>query len=79
MASARARDVQPGAGVAKRSAAIYDGIFGLIVSGEFTENSRLPSETELTRRSASRPVVREAPRACATTASSSRGKARGPM
>ncbi len=61
MASARARDVQPGAGVAKRSAAIYDGIFGLIVSGEFTENSRLPSETELARRfGASRPVVREA-------------------
>jgi GntR family transcriptional regulator, transcriptional repressor for pyruvate dehydrogenase complex len=48
-------------GVAKRSAAIYDGIVGLIVSGEFAENTRLPSEIELSRRfSASRPVVREA-------------------
>ena len=61
MALDRTRDVQTGAGVAKRSAAIYDGIFGLIVSGEFTENARLPSETELARRfGASRPVVREA-------------------
>src|SRR5215216_1831305 len=47
--------------VAKRSAAIYDGIVGLIVSGEFAENTRLPSEIELSRRfRASRPVVREA-------------------
>src|SRR5215204_4715432 len=48
-------------GVAKRSAAIYDGILGLIVSGEFAETARLPSEIELSRRfGASRPVVREA-------------------
>jgi GntR family transcriptional regulator, transcriptional repressor for pyruvate dehydrogenase complex len=46
---------------AKRSTGIYDGIFGLIVSGEFAENARLPSEVELARRfGASRPVVREA-------------------
>jgi GntR family transcriptional repressor for pyruvate dehydrogenase complex len=47
--------------VAKRSAAVYDGILGLIVTGEFAENARLPSELELSRRfGASRPVVREA-------------------
>jgi GntR family transcriptional repressor for pyruvate dehydrogenase complex len=46
---------------AKRSAGIYEGIFNLIVSGEFAENARLPSETDLARRfGASRPVVREA-------------------
>src|SRR5918996_3117709 len=54
-------DVGLAGGVAKRSAAIYDGIVGLIVSGEFAENARLPSEVELARRfGASRPVVREA-------------------
>src|SRR5215217_4493500 len=54
-------EVRLGSGVAKRSAAIYDGIVGLIVSGEFAENTRLPSEIELSRRfGASRPVVREA-------------------
>jgi DNA-binding FadR family transcriptional regulator len=53
-------EVQPRA-VAKRSAAVYDGIVSLIVSGEFAENSRLPSEADLSRRfGASRPVVREA-------------------
>lgn len=61
MALERTREGQPGNGVAKRSAAIYDGIVGLIVSGEFAENARLPSEIELSRRfGASRPVVREA-------------------
>jgi DNA-binding FadR family transcriptional regulator len=45
----------------KRSAAIYDAVFGLIVSGEFPENGKLPSETSLAVRfGASRPVVREA-------------------
>src|SRR5918996_3809938 len=54
-------DVGLASGVAKRSAAIYDSIVGLIVSGEFAENARLPSEVELARRfGASRPVVREA-------------------
>ncbi|HEX2137820.1 MAG TPA: FadR/GntR family transcriptional regulator [Microvirga sp.] len=49
------------AGAAKRSSGIYDRIFGLIVSGEFAENARLPSEIELSRRfGASRPVIREA-------------------
>ena len=46
---------------AKRSAGIYESIFSLIVSGEFAENERLPSETQLCQRfGASRPVVREA-------------------
>jgi DNA-binding FadR family transcriptional regulator len=54
-------DVGLASAVAKRSAAIYDGILGLIVSGEFAETARLPSEVELSRRfGASRPVVREA-------------------
>jgi GntR family transcriptional repressor for pyruvate dehydrogenase complex len=48
-------------GTAKRSAGIYDGILGSIIAGEFAENTRLPSEIELSRRfGASRPVVREA-------------------
>jgi DNA-binding FadR family transcriptional regulator len=46
---------------AKRSAAIYQHIFELIIDGEFPVNARLPSETELALRfGASRPVVREA-------------------
>jgi len=61
MALERTREAQPPNGVAKRSAAIYDSIVGLIVSGEFAENARLPSEVDLSRRfGASRPVVREA-------------------
>jgi GntR family transcriptional regulator, transcriptional repressor for pyruvate dehydrogenase complex len=40
---------------------VYERIFELIVSGEYPEHSRLPSEAELSRRfGASRPVVREA-------------------
>ncbi|GHG31629.1 FadR/GntR family transcriptional regulator [Paracoccus aerius] len=40
---------------------VYDKVFALIANGEFAENTRLPSETELGRRfGASRPVVREA-------------------
>ena len=40
---------------------IYDRIFGLIVSGEFPENSKLPTEVELAGRfGVSRTVVREA-------------------
>jgi len=46
---------------AKRSALIYESILKLIISGDFPENSRLPSEAELAQRfGASRPVVREA-------------------
>jgi GntR family transcriptional repressor for pyruvate dehydrogenase complex len=46
---------------AKRSNAIYERLFELIVAGEFSVNSRLPTESELSRRfGASRPVVREA-------------------
>src|ERR671921_242876 len=57
----RTREVQMASGAAKRSSGIYDGILGSIVSGEFAENARLPSEVELARRfGASRPVVREA-------------------
>ena len=57
----RERELQPASVVAKRSAAIYDAIVALIVSGEFAEQSRLPSEVDLSRRfGASRPVVREA-------------------
>lgn len=56
-----AKEAQPASGGAKRSAAIYDGIISLIVSGEFTQNARLPSESDLAVRfGASRPVVREA-------------------
>lgn len=48
-------------GEAKRSAAIYQHIFEIIIAGEFPVNARLPSETELAQRfGASRPVVREA-------------------
>ena len=48
-------------GEAKRSAAIYQHIFEVIIGGEFPVNARLPSETELAHRfGASRPVVREA-------------------
>ena len=45
----------------KLSHQVYERIFEAIVSGEFAEHARLPSETELARRfGASRPVVREA-------------------
>jgi DNA-binding FadR family transcriptional regulator len=45
----------------KLSEQIYDRIFGLIVSGEFPENSKLPTEVELGGRfGVSRTVVREA-------------------
>ncbi len=45
----------------KLSRQIYERIFELIVSGEYPERSRLPSELELSRRfGASRPIVREA-------------------
>jgi DNA-binding FadR family transcriptional regulator len=45
----------------KLSHQIYERIFELIVSGEYPERSRLPSEFELSRRfGASRPIVREA-------------------
>ena len=45
----------------KLSEQIYDRIFGLIVSGEFPENSKLPTEVELAGRfGVSRTVVREA-------------------
>src|SRR5688500_3774647 len=54
-------DLELAGGVAKRSAAIYDGIVGRIWSGELAENTRLPSEIDLSRRfGVSRPVVREA-------------------
>ena len=57
----RTREVQVAGAAAKRSSGIYDGILGSIMSGEFPENARLPSEVELARRfGASRPVVREA-------------------
>ena len=60
-ADGRAKGVQPRSGGPKRSAAIYDGVVSLIVSGEFAQNARLPSESELAHRfGASRPVVREA-------------------
>jgi GntR family transcriptional repressor for pyruvate dehydrogenase complex len=49
------------AGEPKRSDGIYESVFELIVSGDYPEHSRLPSEAELSRRfGASRPVVREA-------------------
>jgi len=45
----------------KLSEQIYDRIFGLIVSGEFPENTKLPTEVELAGRfGVSRTVVREA-------------------
>src|SRR3712207_509186 len=45
----------------KLSHQVYERIFELIVSGEYPERSRLPSEFELLRRfGASRPIVREA-------------------
>jgi DNA-binding FadR family transcriptional regulator len=57
----RPREMLATSGAAKRSARIYDGILGSIVSGEFAENARLPSEVELSHRfKVSRPVVREA-------------------
>jgi GntR family transcriptional regulator, transcriptional repressor for pyruvate dehydrogenase complex len=60
-AAERLKGTPPGTGSAKRSAAIYDGVVSLIVSGEFAQNARLPSESDLARRfGASRPVVREA-------------------
>lgn len=46
---------------AKLSAGIYQRIFELIITGEFSVDARLPAETELAQRfGASRPVVREA-------------------
>jgi GntR family transcriptional regulator, transcriptional repressor for pyruvate dehydrogenase complex len=49
------------AGEKKLGDLVYDQVFSLIASGEFPENSRLPSEVELGKRlGASRPVVREA-------------------
>lgn len=40
---------------------VYDEVFSLIASGDFAENTRLPSEVDLGKRfGASRPVVREA-------------------
>jgi DNA-binding FadR family transcriptional regulator len=43
------------------SAVIYERILALIVSGDFSLNNRLPSETDLSEQfEASRPVVREA-------------------
>jgi len=46
---------------AKLSDQIYERIFGLIVSGEFPEKSKLPTEVELADRlSVSRTIVREA-------------------
>jgi DNA-binding FadR family transcriptional regulator len=48
-------------GLGRLSGAIYEKIFTAIVSGEFSLNDRLPSETVLSQRfEASRPVVREA-------------------
>ena len=45
----------------KLSHQVYDRIFERIVSGEYAESSRLPSESDLSRRfGASRPIVREA-------------------
>jgi GntR family transcriptional regulator, transcriptional repressor for pyruvate dehydrogenase complex len=45
----------------KLSEQIYNRVFGLIVSGEFPENSKLPTEVELAGRfRVSRTVVREA-------------------
>ncbi len=45
----------------KLSDQIYDRIFGLIVSGEFPEKSKLPTEVELADRlNVSRTIVREA-------------------
>lgn len=45
----------------KLSDYVYDGIFQLIASGDFSEASRLPSEAELGKKfNASRPIVREA-------------------
>ena len=63
--AARAENLAPltigKAGEARLSNAVYDQIFALIVSGEFSLNTRLPAEAELARRfGASRPVIREA-------------------
>lgn len=45
----------------KLSDQIYERIFGLIVSGEFPEKSKLPTEVELADRlKVSRTIVREA-------------------
>jgi GntR family transcriptional repressor for pyruvate dehydrogenase complex len=45
----------------KLSEQIYDRVFGLIVGGEFPENSKLPTEVEIAGRfGVSRTVVREA-------------------
>jgi GntR family transcriptional regulator, transcriptional repressor for pyruvate dehydrogenase complex len=45
----------------KLSHQVYERIFERIVSGEYPESSRLPSESDLSRRfGASRPIVREA-------------------
>src|SRR5689334_20678790 len=46
---------------AKLSEQTYERIFGLIVSGEFPEKSKLPTEVELANRlNVSRTIVREA-------------------
>jgi DNA-binding FadR family transcriptional regulator len=61
MAVEKIRADQTANAEAKRYAAIYDGIVSAIVSGEFAESSRLPSEIDLSHRfGVSRPVVREA-------------------
>ncbi len=57
--------VQPAAETAaadgRLSAVIYERILALVVSGDFSLNNRLPSETDLSEQfEASRPVVREA-------------------
>ena len=50
-----------GKGTASLSDMVYEQVFSQIVSGEFVENSRLPSENILAQHfSVSRPVVREA-------------------
>ena len=61
LAKIEPRPTDDGGIEAKLSAGIYEQLFERIVAGEFPVNSRLPSETELSRRfGASRPVVREA-------------------
>ena len=57
----------------KLSHQIYERIFELIVSGEYPERSRLPSEFELSRRfGASRTTGREAPKRLASSSSGGR-------
>ena len=53
--------LQPKAAPIRLSGTVYDGILGLIASGELALNTRLPSEARLSEMfDASRPVVREA-------------------